>query len=120
MKLYLRYMKEYKKNTVTVFLCFLLTVVLISGLLILMHTNHRVEALQNMLTHTPADVRITSLTENQVEILRNDSDISKMAIFEKPEYSRSASSRRMATTGVHTLPVCSATSRTAWESRYNL
>ena len=86
MKLYLRYMKEYKKNTVTVFLCFLLTVVLISGLLILMHTNHRVEALQNMLTHTPADVRITSLNENQVEILRNDSDISKMAIFEKPEY----------------------------------
>lgn len=86
MKLYLRYMKEYKKNTVTVFLCFLLTVVLISGLLILMHTNHRVEALQNMLTHTPADVRITNLNEKQVEILRNDSDISKMAIFEKPEY----------------------------------
>lgn len=86
MKLYLRYMKEYKKNTVTVFLCFLLTVVLISGLLILMHTNHRVEALQNMLTHTPADVRITNLSKDQVEILRNDSDISKMAIFEQPEY----------------------------------
>lgn len=67
-------------------MCFLLTFVLISALLILTHTNHRVEALLNMLTHTPADVRITQLSNSQVEILKKDSEISKMAVFEEPEY----------------------------------
>ncbi len=86
MRLYLRYIREYKKNTLTVFLCFLLTISLLSGFLILTHTNHRVEALQNMLTHTPADVRITKLDKGQVEKLKVGSDISKMAIFEQPEY----------------------------------
>ena len=86
MRLYLRYIREYKKNTLTVFLCFLLTLSLLCGFLILTHTNHRIEALQNMLTHTPADVRITKLNKAQVEKLSHDGDIAKMAVFEQPEY----------------------------------
>lgn len=86
MKLYLWYLKEYKKNTITIFLCFLLTSILMSALLILMHTNHREEALLNMLTHTPADVRIVQLNKEQIELLKSNSKISKIASFEEPEY----------------------------------
>ncbi len=86
MRLYLRYLKEYKKNTITIFLCFLLASILMSALLILIHTNHKEEALMNMLTHTPADVRITQLAREQVELLKNDGKISKIAVFEEPEY----------------------------------
>lgn len=85
-KLYLRYIKEYKKNTITVFICFLLTSILMSALLILMHTNHREEALLNMLTHTPADVRIEKLDKTQIELLESNDQISKIAVFEEPKY----------------------------------
>ncbi len=81
MRLYLRYLKEYKKNTITIFLCFLLASILMSALLILIHTNHKEEALMNMLTHTPADVRITQLARAQVELLKNDGKISKNCGF---------------------------------------
>lgn len=86
MKLYLRYIKEYKKNTMTVFICFMLTSILMSAFLILMHTNHREEALLNMLTHTPADVRIEKLDKIQIELLESNDQISKIAVFEEPEY----------------------------------
>lgn len=39
-----------------------------------------------MLTHTPADVRITKLNKAQVEKLSHDGNIAKMAVFEQPEY----------------------------------
>ena len=86
MKLYMKYLKEYKKNSITLFLCFSLTLALMVSLIILLHTNHKITALQNMLTHTPADVRITQLSEEQVTILKDSEEISKLAVLEQPQY----------------------------------
>lgn len=86
MKLCLRYIKEYKKNTFTIFMCFSLAIALMAAMLILIHTNHRVASLQNMLIYTPADVRIKNLTSAQIELLRTNKDIKKLSVFEDSVY----------------------------------
>lgn len=86
MKLYLRYLKEYRKSTITTLLCFSLIIALLCALLILAHTNHRTGALWNMLTYTPADVRVTQLDKVQIDLLKEQENIFRFAVFEEPEY----------------------------------
>ena len=52
-----RFMKSYKKNTLALFSCFVLSIILITSLLILVHTNHKMENIQGKMLFTDAAVR---------------------------------------------------------------
>ena len=78
--LHSRFLRKYKKNTIALFFCFSLTFLLMTVLLILLHTNFWISDLQAKTEFTPSDCYIDGLDNAQVESLRTDSDISWIAI----------------------------------------
>lgn len=78
--LHSRFLRKYKKNTIALFFCFSLTFLLMTVLLILLHTNFLISDLQAKTEFTPSDCYIDGLDNAQVENLRTDPDISWIAI----------------------------------------
>lgn len=85
MNLSWRYIKSYKKNTVALLLSFLLTLGLLSAMLVLLHTNHRLQAIENQMYLSPADLRIPDLTMSQVEKMKKDDQIGQLAVTQAVE-----------------------------------
>lgn len=78
--LHRRFLFSYKKNTLAIFLSFSLTFLLAAVMLVLIHTNHRIDNLQYQVTFTDSDCRIEKLSEDQIRQLKADSSIKNMAI----------------------------------------
>lgn len=75
-----RFMKEYKKNTLAIFLCFTLSIALITTLLILIHTNHKMENIQSEMLYTDSDCSVDEIDNSQVETLARDPDLAWHAV----------------------------------------
>ena len=54
-RLHLQFIKSYKKNTLAIFLSFALTFTLLTAMLVLLHTNHRIANIQAKAQFTPSD-----------------------------------------------------------------
>ncbi len=80
LRLHNRFLTSYKKNTTAVFFCFTLTFMLLTTMLVMLHTNHRIENIQWKTEFTPSDCYIFGLTREQVEQLREDSMVEKLAV----------------------------------------
>lgn len=78
-RLHTRFIKSYKKNTLAVFFSFALTFLLLTTMLVLMHTNHRLENIQLKTVLTPTDCYISGLSKEQVNQLKNDKDMKHVA-----------------------------------------
>lgn len=57
-RLHLQFIKSYKKNTLAIFLSFALTFTLLTAMLVLLHTNHRIANIQAKAQFTPSDCYI--------------------------------------------------------------
>ena len=77
--LHWKFILSYKKNTAAVFFCFFLTFMLLTLLLVLIHTNHRIANLQAKAEFTPSDCYIDSLSWEEVQSLKNDGEVEKAA-----------------------------------------
>mgnify|MGYP000565020976 CR=1 FL=1 len=75
-----RFMKSYKKNTLALFFCFVLSIILITSLLILVHTNHKMENIQGKMLFTDADCSISEIDSSQVEMLASDPELEWYAL----------------------------------------
>ncbi|MHC5217123.1 ABC transporter permease [Enterococcus sp. LJL128] len=75
-----RFIKSYKKNTITILLAVTLIITLIVSLLTLFHTNHRIEAKQNLFIYTDIDYQISNLKNSQLRELEGDKAIAKLGI----------------------------------------
>lgn len=80
MKLHRDYIKKYKKNSILLILSFSLTIALLVSIFILLHTNYRIEAKQNMFIYSAMDCQIKGLTEKQLNILKEDKQIKHLGI----------------------------------------
>lgn len=79
-RLHTSFIKNYKKNTLAIFSSFALTFLLLTVMLILIHTNHKIANIQLKAEFTPSDCYIDDLTKEQTELLKQDSDIKWMAL----------------------------------------
>lgn len=79
-KLHRRFIKSYRKNTIAIFFSFVLTFMLLTTMLVLMHTNHRIANIQDKTIFTPSDCYISGLSGDQVEQLKEDKDITHLAV----------------------------------------
>lgn len=79
------FMKSYRKNTLALFLCFTLSITLITALLILIHTNHKLENIRRQILHTDADCCIAEINSGKVQKLIADPDL-KWYALEQAEY----------------------------------
>ena len=77
--LHWKFILSYKKNTAAVFFCFFLTFMLLTLLLVLIHTNHRIANLQAKAEFTPSDCYIDSLSWEEVQSLKKDGEVEKAA-----------------------------------------
>ena len=75
LKLHLRFLKNYKKNTAAIFLSFSLTFLLLTVMLVLIRTNFQISNLQAKLEYAPGDCYIESLSQQQIDKLKKDPDI---------------------------------------------
>ncbi len=75
-----RFMKSYKKNTLALFFCFVLSIILITFPLILVHTNHKMENIQGKMLFTDADCSISEIDSSQVEMLASDPELEWYAL----------------------------------------
>lgn len=80
LRLHLCFIKNYKKNTLAVFFSFVLAFMLLTVMLVLLHTNHRVANIQDKMYYTPSDCYIENLSEKQIFYLRKDKDISNISL----------------------------------------
>lgn len=85
-----RFMRSYKKNTLALLSCFVLSVTLITSLLILVHTNHKMENIQGKMLFTDSDCSINEIDGSKVEKLASDPDLEWYAVkqLEYPEYQK--------------------------------
>lgn len=79
-RLHRYFIRNYKKNTLAIFFSFALTFVLLTVMLVLIHTNHKIANIQLKAELTPADCYVDGLSEQQIELLRNDPDIEWIAL----------------------------------------
>ena len=75
-----RFLRSYKKNTAAIFLSFALTFLLLTVLLTLIHTNFRISGIQAQAEFTPSDCYIDGLSQEQVDTLAADPEISWMGV----------------------------------------
>ena len=75
-----RFMRSYKKNTLALLSCFVLSVTLITSLLILVHTNHKMENIQGKMLFTDSDCSINEIDGSKVEKLASDPDLEWYAV----------------------------------------
>lgn len=80
LNLHMRFIKNYKKNTAAVFLSFMLTFMLLTVMLVLIHTNFQISSIQSKTEFSPSDCYIDGLSEKQLNELRKDSDIEWMGV----------------------------------------
>lgn len=80
LKLHRHFIKKYKKNTMAVFFSFTLTFMLLTVLLTLLHTNHKIENVQLKAEFTPSDCYVDGLSREQVDLLQKDPDIQWTAL----------------------------------------
>ena len=74
-RLHKYFLKNYKKNTLAVFFSFALTFMLLTVMLVLIHTNHKIANIQLKAELTPSDCYVDGLSGQQVELLRNDPEV---------------------------------------------
>lgn len=87
--LYRRFLVSYKKNTLAVFFSFALTFLLSTVLLVLIHTDHKIENINYQTKFSPSDCYIDKLTKQQVKQLEKFPDIVPIGITQDTEqYSR--------------------------------
>ncbi len=79
-KLHNRFIISYKKNTTAIFLSFVLTFMLLTAMLVMLHTNHRIENIQSKTEFTPSDCYIADLSGKQVKQLKEDNMLQKIAV----------------------------------------
>ena len=79
-RLHKHFIRNYKKNTLAVFFSFALTFMLLTVLLTLLHTNHKIENVQLKAEFTPSDCYVDGLSQEQVDLLRKDPDIQWTAL----------------------------------------
>lgn len=81
-KLYLsqRFLRCYKKHTLALFFSFALTFLLATAMLVLLHTNHRVENIQYQAIFTSSDCYLEDLSKEQVEWLKKYPDVAHLAV----------------------------------------
>ncbi len=79
-RLHRYFIKNYKKNTLAVFFSFALTFLLLTVMLVLIHTNHKIANIQLKAEFTPADCTVEGVSEDQVEELQNDPEIQWTAL----------------------------------------
>lgn len=84
-----RFLSAYRNHTMAIFLSFALTFLLMTTLLVLLHTNHRIENIQAKTLLTPSDCRLSELSAQQVELLEQDTEIDELAL-EQVSYTRYA------------------------------
>ena len=75
-----RFLRSYKKNTAAIFFSFALTFMLLTVLLTLIHTNFRISGIQAQAEFTPSDCYIDGLSQDQVDTLAADPEISWMGV----------------------------------------
>ncbi len=80
LRLHIRFIRSYKKNTFAIYFCFVLTFLLLTSLLILLHTNHRIANIQAKTQFTPSDCRIEDVSEKQVNYLKGDASVAHLAV----------------------------------------
>ncbi|MFQ7551936.1 MAG: hypothetical protein ACLRMZ_18590 [Blautia marasmi] len=92
-----RFMRSYKKNTLALLSCFVLSVTLITSLLILVHTNHKMENIQGKMLFTDSDCSINEIDGSKVEKLASDPDLEWYAVkqLEYPEYQKDFQDNRL-------------------------
>lgn len=78
--LHRRFLIFYKKNTLALFFSFVLSFMLITTILVLIHTNHRIENIESKTMFTPSDCLISELSWQQIEQLKKESLISHLAL----------------------------------------
>lgn len=88
LRLHMRFIINYKKNTLAIFFSFVLTLMLLTTMLILLHTNHRIENIQYKTVFTPSDCYIKGLSKHQIEQLKKDKTIEQLAV-EQETYNES-------------------------------
>ncbi len=84
-RLHNRFIISCKKNTIAVFLSFVLTLILLTTILVMLHTNHRIDNIQSKTEFTPSDCYIADLSIEQIEQLRTYTCIERLAV-EKEGY----------------------------------
>lgn len=74
------FMRSYKKSTLTVLLAVSLIITLVVSLFTLIHTNHRIEAQQNLFIYTNIDYEVKGLNLEQAEKLKERKEMEKLGI----------------------------------------
>lgn len=80
MILHRRFLTCYKKNTLAIGFSFVLTLMLATIMLVLIHSNHRIQNIQYQTIFTPSDCRVSDLSGQQVLQLKSDSSIAYLAV----------------------------------------
>ncbi len=80
LRLHIRFIQSYKKNTFAIFFSFVLTFLLLTSLLILLHTNHRIANIQEKTQFTPSDCYIEDVSEREINYLKDDTSIAHLAV----------------------------------------
>lgn len=79
-KLHKRFLTSYKKNTLAIFFSFVLTFMLLTTMLVLIHTNFKISHIQAQTEFTPSDCYVSDLSEQQLEKLRQDADVEWLGV----------------------------------------
>jgi len=79
-KLHRYFIRNYKKNTLAVFFSFTLTFMLLTAMLVLIHTNHKIANIRWKAEFTPSDCYVDGLSAQQAALLQNDPDIKWTAL----------------------------------------
>lgn len=80
LRLHIYFIKNYKKNTFAVFFSFALTFMLLTTMLVLIHTNHKIANIQLKTEMTPSDCYVKELSAQQIELLQSDPEIKWIAL----------------------------------------
>ncbi len=86
LQLHRRFFRYYKKHTLAIFFSFALTFLLASAILVLIHTNHRIENIQYQAVFSPSDCYITELSAGQIKKLRSRPGIEHLAVAGPSQY----------------------------------
>lgn len=81
--LHRRFLTCYKKNTLAIGFSFVLTLMLTTTMLVLIHTDHRIQTIQYQTIFTPSDCRLSDLSKQQVSQLKLDSSIAYLGTVKK-------------------------------------
>lgn len=78
-----RFLVSYKKNTMAIFFSFALTFLLSTVLLILFHTNHRIDNIKYQTKFSSSDCYIAELTKEQIKKLEKMPEITHMGVTQR-------------------------------------